>query len=93
LEPNPETELPTTDDAEATTPGGGRRQPCPCGSGKKLKNCCGDVATGLSRQAETSAAPKRAPAPRPGGAPSKHFPLQQQKSIPTQRKSSHTRRV
>jgi len=24
----------------------GRNQPCPCGSGKKVKKCCGDAAEG-----------------------------------------------
>ncbi|PYJ11682.1 MAG: hypothetical protein DMF06_01870, partial [Verrucomicrobia bacterium] len=26
------------------TPKVGRNEPCPCGSGKKFKNCCGRVA-------------------------------------------------
>jgi uncharacterized protein YecA (UPF0149 family) len=28
-------------EATAATPGVGRNQPCPCGSGKKYKRCCG----------------------------------------------------
>jgi uncharacterized protein YecA (UPF0149 family) len=26
------------------TPKVGRNEPCPCGSGKKFKNCCGRIA-------------------------------------------------
>jgi len=28
-------------DLEAATPSVGRNQPCPCGSGRKFKKCCG----------------------------------------------------
>lgn len=33
--------LATTFRAGAVGPGGGRNDPCPCGSGKKFKKCCG----------------------------------------------------
>lgn len=36
----------------------GRNQPCPCGSGKKYKRCCGDVSL-----VKTSPAPARASPP------------------------------
>ena len=32
-------------------PKAGRNSPCPCGSGKKYKNCCGDGTTGASSNA------------------------------------------
>ena len=33
--------LPTKPEATATAPEVGRNEPCPCGSGKKYKKCCG----------------------------------------------------
>jgi hypothetical protein len=32
----------TVDRSETRVPGPGRNQPCPCGSGRKTKHCCGE---------------------------------------------------
>ena len=37
-------ELPKQETVMRATPKVGRNDPCPCGSGKKYKNCCGRTA-------------------------------------------------
>src|SRR5205814_3618917 len=58
-----------TDREEARMPGPGRNDPCPCGSGRKVKRCCGqhrgpgeeDLARGyLAHQARAAARQLRA---------------------------------
>ena len=36
----------------------GRNDPCPCGSGKKLKHCCRDAETALRKRTATGTAPR-----------------------------------
>ncbi len=45
----------------------GRNEPCPCGSGKKYKNCClaKDEARSYDEQAEEAQGPGPEPAPEP----------------------------
>lgn len=92
-----------TDDATAGSEPG-KRQPCPCGSGKKLKNCCGDAETATAKAAAAEAkgdllaGGKQKPLPpvKPGAPQGRnHFPAHQQKNLPTggKSKSSHTRKV
>ena len=50
-------------------PGPGRNQPCPCGSGRKTKRCCGQTTRPLRRPARPRsrrrARPRSDPRPRP----------------------------
>lgn len=77
-----------------------RKQPCPCGSGKKFKNCCIDnPAYELINDAAVNtgalpAHPVAAAAPKTVNS-QKHFPPHQQKNLPSARQSNstHSRRV
>lgn len=56
------TTTPETDGPDDEAPGAsgvGRRQPCPCGSGKKFKNCCDGKAT-IAPRVEPGAVQKNA---------------------------------
>ena len=100
----PATEAATNEDATAAGAEPGKRQPCPCGSGKKLKNCCGDAEAAQAKAAANASKPelgaggkpKPLPPGRPGGHSGKsHFPQHQQKNLPAggKAKTSHTRKV
>jgi uncharacterized protein len=44
--------------ANVRTPEIGRNDPCPCGSGKKLKHCCRDANAALKKRSSTRSAPR-----------------------------------
>lgn len=48
----------------------GRNDPCPCGSGKKYKKCCGFNVTHVAPQPQASEGGAEIPSPIPGFDPS-----------------------
>ena len=52
---------------DRTTPIVGRNEPCPCGSGRKYKQCCLDKDETKARQARAKAAEKEAKAAEKAG--------------------------
>jgi hypothetical protein len=75
------------------TPRPGRNEPCPCGSGRKYKQCCLDKDEAAAREARAKAAAEaaaEAPVPAPDAAPTTSAPTRPRTYQPWKKSATNT---